>query len=92
MSEKVWNSLSPEDQEIIMGGVKKGQDAVYQYLNDNDSKQLQEMSDRGLIVTEPTNLDEWEQILRASYSVNVPGRVSQEEIDAVVKAIEESGL
>lgn len=53
MSEHAWNSLSSQEQQVLVDASKKAGDLVRQLDEQQQSKEIAEMQSKGMVVTHP---------------------------------------
>jgi TRAP-type transport system periplasmic protein len=66
-SDKLWNSLTAEEQAIFEEAAELGGQAARDYNNDNEAEQLQFIKDQGMIVEENPDLDTFREAVMPVY-------------------------
>ncbi|MDD3032249.1 MAG: TRAP transporter substrate-binding protein DctP, partial [Atribacterota bacterium] len=66
-SDKLWQSLTEEEQAIFEEAAKLGAQAARDYNNNNEAEQLQFVKDKGMIVEENPDLDTFREAVKPVY-------------------------
>ncbi len=67
LSDKLWQSLTPEEQSVFKEAAKLGGQAARDYNNDNEAEQLQFIKDQGMVVEENPELDTFRDAVKPVY-------------------------
>lgn len=91
VSEIFWNKLSEEDQALVEKAIKAGNDEAKRIMRGENEKQLQEMEDYGLTVTE-LDESELEKMQDAVQPVidQYSEQLGKEFVDSFYQAIEDA--
>ncbi len=66
-SQKIWKSLSAEEQKIFSEAAQEAGDAARAYNNDNEAAQLKVIKDNGMEVTEDPDLATFREAVKPVY-------------------------
>lgn len=67
MSLKVWNSLTPQEQNIFTEAAIEGAKASRKFCNDNEAEQLKEIKDHGVQIVANPDIDSFQKAVEPVY-------------------------
>jgi len=92
IAEKFFQSLTPEQQKVIIDGVNEAKQIHRQMTSDMDKNAKQILSEKGMIVTEltPEELERFRQVTQSPVAEWMKSEIGEEWVNGVLQEVEKA--